>query len=63
VIIIDDSIVITGSFNFTKSADRYNDDNVLIIHSLEVAKLYNAEFQRVYGIANTPNSAKIKCTH
>ncbi len=56
VIIIDDSTVITGSFNFTQSADDSNDDNVLIIHSPAIAALYNAEFAKVAGIAKVPTS-------
>jgi phosphatidylserine/phosphatidylglycerophosphate/cardiolipin synthase-like enzyme len=56
VIIIDDQVVITGSFNFTKTADTANDDNILIIHSSGVAALYDAEFQRVYGAGKTPSS-------
>lgn len=56
VIIIDDHIVITGSFNFTVSADEANDDNVLIIDSASVAMLYKNEFSRVYGAGNKPDS-------
>jgi phosphatidylserine/phosphatidylglycerophosphate/cardiolipin synthase-like enzyme len=48
VIIIDRSIVITGSYNFSASAETSNDENVLIIHSADVAAQYLAEFQRVY---------------
>jgi phosphatidylserine/phosphatidylglycerophosphate/cardiolipin synthase-like enzyme len=48
VIIIDDETVITGSYNFTKSAEESNDENVLIIHDPEVAALYVEEFGRVY---------------
>jgi phosphatidylserine/phosphatidylglycerophosphate/cardiolipin synthase-like enzyme len=48
VIIIDRSIVITGSYNFSASAETSNDENVLIIHNVEVAAQYLAEFQRVY---------------
>jgi len=54
VIIIDDNTVITGSFNFTRSADTANDDNVLIIHSSGVAALYDAEFEKVYGAGKAP---------
>jgi len=61
VIIIDDNIVITGSFNFTKSADKANDDNILVIHSPAVAALYLSEFNRIYGTGNTPNPADIDC--
>ena len=51
VVIIDDKTVITGSFNFTQTANDANDDNVLIIDSPAVATLYNQEFDKVYGQA------------
>jgi phosphatidylserine/phosphatidylglycerophosphate/cardiolipin synthase-like enzyme len=40
IIIIDGTTVITGSFNFTKAAEEKNAENLLIIKSPEVAKLY-----------------------
>ncbi len=61
VIIIDDSIVITGSFNFTKSADTVNDDNVLVIYDASVAKQYLDEFDRVNSIAKDPDPAELSC--
>lgn len=51
VIIIDESIVVTGSYNFTNSAAGFNDENVLIIYSTEIAALYMEEFARVYAQA------------
>jgi phosphatidylserine/phosphatidylglycerophosphate/cardiolipin synthase-like enzyme len=48
VIIIDDETVVLGSYNFTSSAEAYNDENVLIIHDTEVAGLFVEEFARVY---------------
>lgn len=51
VIIIDEEIVVTGSYNFSKSAKTRNDENTLILHSREVADLYLGEFGRVWGIA------------
>jgi phosphatidylserine/phosphatidylglycerophosphate/cardiolipin synthase-like enzyme len=62
VIILDDATVITGSFNFTVSADEDNDDNVLIIHSPAVAALYDLEFSRVYGMGETPAASEVDCT-
>ncbi len=53
VIIIDEAIVITGSFNFTGGAAKSNDENLVIIHSPEIAALYKAEFDRVYATAQT----------
>jgi len=51
VIIIDRSIVIAGSYNFTASAEEQNDENVIIIYNADVAAQYLAEFQRVYDQA------------
>jgi phosphatidylserine/phosphatidylglycerophosphate/cardiolipin synthase-like enzyme len=62
VIIIDGEIVITGSYNFTKSADDSNDDNVLVIHSPAVAALYEQEYQKLYAISETPVASEISCT-
>jgi phosphatidylserine/phosphatidylglycerophosphate/cardiolipin synthase-like enzyme len=51
VIIIDGQIVVTGYYNFSKSARTRNDENTLILHSREMARLYVEEFERVWGIA------------
>lgn len=40
VMVIDSESVITGSFNFTKSAEEGNAENLLIIHSPELAAKY-----------------------
>ncbi|MBS3158655.1 hypothetical protein J4206_05195 [Candidatus Woesearchaeota archaeon] len=55
VFIIDNSIVVTGSFNPTKSADTKNDENVLIIHSKDIAKEFSEEFSRIFAAANVKN--------
>jgi phosphatidylserine/phosphatidylglycerophosphate/cardiolipin synthase-like enzyme len=54
VIIIDRSIVITGSYNFTASAEDRNDENVVIFYSPDIAELYLAEFERVFNVAELP---------
>ncbi len=54
VIIIDQKIVITGSYNYTAAAETTNDENVVIIFSSQVAALYMQEFQRVYAQAQQP---------
>lgn len=51
VIIIDQAIVVTGSYNFSRNASDYNDENVLILHSAEIAGQYREEFERVYAQA------------
>lgn len=57
VIIIDDKTVITGSFNFSTSAARGNDENMLIIHDPAIAGKYLEEFNRVYQQASAPENA------
>ena len=51
VMLIDDHIVISGSYNFSNNAKMRNDENTLIIHSPEVAAIYREEFERVWGEA------------
>ena len=38
--IIDEQKVLTGSFNFTKSADVRNAENILVIRDRKLAKVY-----------------------
>ncbi len=47
VFIIDDKIVITGSYNFSFSAETNNDENVIIFFDPQIAAQYLAEFERV----------------
>lgn len=54
VIVIDGRTVITGSFNFTRSAQQQNDENVLIIDDASLAARYLEEFERVYQQALDP---------
>jgi phosphatidylserine/phosphatidylglycerophosphate/cardiolipin synthase-like enzyme len=61
VIIIDGHIVITGSLNFSSSADEDNDENVIILDNAEIAALYLQEFERVYAQGSDPDPAKMAC--
>lgn len=54
VFIIDDSITVFGSFNFTDNADQSNDKNMLIIQNSNLASQFLAEFNRVYEQAKNP---------
>lgn len=51
VIVIDGQTVVAGSFNFSDSADKSNDENLVVIHNQDVARQFEEEFQRVYGTA------------
>ena len=45
IMVIDDQVVITGSFNFTKAAEANNAENLLVIRSPELAKKYTDNWQ------------------
>jgi phosphatidylserine/phosphatidylglycerophosphate/cardiolipin synthase-like enzyme len=51
VIIIDEEIVIMGSYNFTNSAETRNDENLIVIYDAFIASQYLAEFQRDFAEA------------
>jgi len=46
VIVVDREHVITGSYNFSKSAETRNDENILILHSRDIADCYVQELER-----------------
>jgi phosphatidylserine/phosphatidylglycerophosphate/cardiolipin synthase-like enzyme len=46
--IIDERIVITGSYNFSRSAETRNDENLIVIYNEEITDFFLQEFQRVY---------------
>lgn len=54
VVIIDETIVATGSFNFSANANQGNDENLLIVASPELARLYVEEFNRRWEEGRTP---------
>ena len=58
VIIIDERMVITGSYNFTSSAERDNDENLVIVDDPQLARAYLDEFARVYAQAQTPTGCR-----
>ena len=52
VIIIDEKIVAFGSYNFSKSAEERNDENLLIVYDADIAKQFILEFGRVWKQAH-----------
>lgn len=52
VMIIDENILVTGSYNFSANAEDSNDENTLIIYSPLVALDYVKEFERVFALAS-----------
>ena len=51
VFIVDGKIVVMGSYNFSKSAEEKNDENIIIIYNEKVAGFFMQEFERVYAQA------------
>ncbi len=47
----DQAIVVTGSYNFSNNAEFNNDENLIVIHSDEIASQYLADFQGAFARA------------
>lgn len=52
VFIIDEKIVVMGSYNFSRAAEERNDENILIIYNEDIARFFVDEFERVYDRAD-----------
>ena len=48
VMIVDGEIVVTGSYNWTKSAEEENDENLVVICGEGLARRYEEEFERIW---------------
>lgn len=46
--VIDEAVVLTGSFNWTSQAVKYNQENILFIQNDELAKKYMDEFNKLW---------------
>jgi phosphatidylserine/phosphatidylglycerophosphate/cardiolipin synthase-like enzyme len=67
--VIDDEVVLAGSFNWTSQANRYNDENLIVIKSKALAKRFVRDFAtllatydpagEVPGIAVPGTSARV----
>jgi len=51
VMIIDGKIVVTGSYNWSWSAENRNDENIIVIINEEIATKYEEEFNRLWSEA------------
>jgi len=48
VIIIDQQIVVTGSYNFSYNAENNNDENTIIINDPQISSQFVDEFERIF---------------
>jgi phosphatidylserine/phosphatidylglycerophosphate/cardiolipin synthase-like enzyme len=72
IMIIDQAVVITGSFNFTKAAEEKNAENLLVIKgNTELVKKYLANFKEHLGhsesyegrqVSDLPALSQVRCT-
>jgi phosphatidylserine/phosphatidylglycerophosphate/cardiolipin synthase-like enzyme len=53
LLLIDEDVVATGSYNFTRSAEESNDENMVILFSPEAAAVLEDEFAGIFQ-ASTP---------
>jgi phosphatidylserine/phosphatidylglycerophosphate/cardiolipin synthase-like enzyme len=61
VIVVDERFVVTGSMNYSTSAEKSNDENVIILDNPEIAARYLVDFERVWGLASDPEPGSITC--
>ncbi len=47
--VIDEHLVVTGSYNWTVSAERWNYENLLVIDSVSLALRYGQEFNKIWS--------------
>jgi phosphatidylserine/phosphatidylglycerophosphate/cardiolipin synthase-like enzyme len=51
VFIIDEAVVVLGSYNFSNNAERRNDENILFIYNPTMAQAMLAEWHRIWAEA------------
>ena len=61
VIVIDETVVVTGSLNFSNNAADSNDENVLILADAGIAGLYLEEFERRWAEARPVAAGELDC--
>lgn len=47
--IVDNKTVLTGSYNWTRSAEKFNQENLIITDSSNMVQLFKNEFKRLWG--------------
>lgn len=47
--VIDESVVITGSFNWTSQAVQFNQENIIFYENKDLAAKYVAEFNKLWA--------------
>jgi phosphatidylserine/phosphatidylglycerophosphate/cardiolipin synthase-like enzyme len=50
-LVIDEQTVVTGSYNFSNSAERRNDENLIVLKDPRMAAVFIGEFWRIFAAA------------
>jgi phosphatidylserine/phosphatidylglycerophosphate/cardiolipin synthase-like enzyme len=50
VFIVDEKIVVMGSYNFSRAAEERNDETIIIVYNEDIANFFMEEFERVWEI-------------
>jgi phosphatidylserine/phosphatidylglycerophosphate/cardiolipin synthase-like enzyme len=58
--IVDDSVCITGSYNWSEAAETKNDENLLVLVSPELAKVFETQYEVLWARAKTALSVAAK---
>lgn len=59
-LIIDEQIVVTGSYNFSSNAEDSNDENLLVLHNVQIASLFLSEYERVLSLAQPGQTLQLE---
>jgi cardiolipin hydrolase len=57
VMVVDGYVIITGSYNWSSSAEDSNDENCLVLKSRSIAEVYLTEFDRIWD-QTTPGATE-----
>jgi phosphatidylserine/phosphatidylglycerophosphate/cardiolipin synthase-like enzyme len=61
VFIIDDKIVVTGSYNYSNNSENTNDENLVFVNNSAIASNYEKEFDEVWALGTAPPQSDIIC--
>ena len=61
IIVVDNSIVVTGSLNYSSNADESNEENIVILENAEIAHLYLQEFDKLWNQAHDVTPGSFAC--
>ncbi|MEM4306566.1 MAG: phospholipase D-like domain-containing protein [Candidatus Caldarchaeum sp.] len=49
--VVDSLFVVTGSYNWSRAAEDFNDENIVVLEGVKVAEMFEQEFHRLWSMA------------